>query len=80
MRGWDLLRWVSDEDGLRCYFSEPEPRGLSRLECYRRLLGQPDATQLPAARPLNSGGPRVARLRRLADVLDLGGRNRRVHG
>ena len=36
--GGTTLRWVSDEDGLRCYFSEPDRGGLTRLECYRRLL------------------------------------------
>jgi len=34
-------RWVSD-DGLRCYFSSRGGRGPSQLECYRRLLSEPD--------------------------------------
>ena len=43
MRLWNnQAQWVTDEDGLRCYFSERDPGGLSRLECYRRLLAQPD--------------------------------------
>jgi hypothetical protein len=42
MRGWnDEAQWVCDENGLRSYFSERDPGGPSRLECYRRLLGQP---------------------------------------
>ena len=43
MSGWnDEAQWVSDEDGLRWYFSERDPGGPSRLECYRRLLGESD--------------------------------------
>jgi hypothetical protein len=43
MRWWSSdARWVSDENGLRWYFSEPNPGGPSRLECYRRLLAEPD--------------------------------------
>ena len=51
MRGWDTLRWVSDEDGLRCYFTEPDPGGLTRLECYRRLLApsSPDSVGIASA-------------------------------
>jgi hypothetical protein len=39
--GWstESRQWVSD-DGLRCYFSERDPGGPSRLECYRRLLAE----------------------------------------
>jgi hypothetical protein len=42
MRRWnDEAQWVSDENGLRWYFSERDPGGPSRLECYRRLLAEP---------------------------------------
>jgi hypothetical protein len=45
MRWWrEERQWVSD-DGLRCYFSERDPGGPSRLECYRRLLAEPVETR-----------------------------------
>ena len=71
MRGWnDEAQWVSDENGLRWYFSERDPGGPSRLECYRRLLGESDgwdhrgnmASLLTAY---------DATLRRVVDLLDL---------
>jgi hypothetical protein len=41
MRDWnDEAQWVSDEDGVRWYFSERDRGGPSRLECYRRLLSE----------------------------------------
>jgi hypothetical protein len=42
MSSWSEIRWVRDEDGLRCYITEPDPGGLSRLECYSRLLALSD--------------------------------------
>jgi hypothetical protein len=32
------------EDGVRCYFDLDRSAGLSRLECYRRIVSQSDAT------------------------------------
>src|SRR5262245_34502228 len=38
---WDQKKWVND-DGLRCYFTERDRGGPTRLECYRRLLREPE--------------------------------------
>jgi hypothetical protein len=41
MNSWNNgPEWVND-DGLRCYFTQPNPGGPSQLECYRRLLAEP---------------------------------------
>jgi hypothetical protein len=63
-------RWVTDEEGLRWYFSERDDGSPSRLECYRRLLAEPAGTRgvhgallsLPAI---------AAAVRRMADLLEL---------
>ena len=58
-------RWVS-EDGLRSYLTFTDYRtGPSRLECYRRLLSEPDSTDATGRVPLLAG----ARLR-MATVLN----------
>jgi hypothetical protein len=41
MDSWDQKKWVND-DGLRCYFSQRDSGGPTRLECYRRLLREPE--------------------------------------
>ena len=71
MRRWnDETQWVSDEDGLRWYFSERDPGGPSRLECYRRLLAEPDVNRRDD-NPSFCGLVVVATLRRLADLLEV---------
>jgi len=72
--GWwtNEVRWVSDEDGLRCYyFSEPDPGGLSRLECYRRLLAQSDRMNRRMNRAPSASGSQTALLRPFVDALEL---------
>jgi hypothetical protein len=64
-------RWLSDGDGMRCYFSERDRRGPSRLECYRRLLAKPDDIKQGGYRSLDpflAGAP----LQRFAALLELG--------
>lgn len=64
-------RWISDGDGMRCYFSERDRRGLSRLECYRRLLAKPEDMEEGGYRsldPLLACAP----LRSFAALLELG--------
>jgi hypothetical protein len=72
--GWNKeVRWVNDEDGLRCYLSEPGSGGLSRLGCYRRLLAESDR---PTRRINRAPDPRHTQptiLRRLKHVLELAG-------
>jgi hypothetical protein len=70
VRWWNHeVRWVRDADGLRWYFSEPDPGGLSRLECYRRLLAQSERmnrrlNRMPdGIRNLRSSIPYFPRLR-----------------
>ena len=71
MRGWsDEAQWVIDEDGLRWYFSERNPGGPSRLECYRRLLGQPEGSKQHGAIASFWLTTSAATLRRLADMLE----------
>jgi hypothetical protein len=63
MGSWSEIQWVKDEDGLRCYITEPDPGGLSRLECYSRLLALSDrmhrrmnpAPESSPQEPLSSG-------------------------
>jgi hypothetical protein len=71
MRVWnDEAQWVSDEDGVRWYFSERDPGGPSRLECYRRLLGEAgDWEQRGYLASIFFAYD--ATLRRLVDLLDL---------
>jgi hypothetical protein len=41
VRRWNHeVRRVRDADGLRWDFNQPDPGGLSRLECHHRLLAQ----------------------------------------
>jgi hypothetical protein len=64
-------RWISDGDGMRCYFSERDRRGPSRLECYRRLLAKPEDMKEGGYRsldPLLACAP----LGRFAALLELG--------
>ena len=71
MRWDDEWRWVSDEHGLRYYFSECDPGGPTRLDCYRQLLAEPvdmDEVDDQAPHPRIAG---VALVRRLAELLDL---------
>jgi hypothetical protein len=71
MRRWhDETQWVSDEDGLRWYFSERDPGGPSRLECYRRLLAEPDVNRRECI-PSFRGPVVVATLQRVADLLEV---------
>jgi hypothetical protein len=69
--GWwnDEIRWVNDEEGLRCFFSEPKAGGLSRLGCYRRLLAQSDRLNPRMNRAPDSRGPQTTLLRRLLVAL-----------
>jgi hypothetical protein len=71
--GWwnNEVRWVNDEDGLRCYFSEPGAGSLSRLGCYRRLLAQSDRLNPRKNRAPSSRGTQTTFLRRLVDLLEL---------
>jgi hypothetical protein len=64
-------RWLSDGDGMRCYFSEGDRRGPSRLQCYRRLLAKPDDMKQGGYRSLD---PLLAivPLQRFAALLELG--------
>jgi hypothetical protein len=69
MRGWNHeTQWVTDIDGLRWYFSERDPGGPSRLECYRRLLGEPADVPPPPSFL-------AAHLRAFATLLELAKRN-----
>jgi hypothetical protein len=71
--GWwnNEVRWVTDEDGLRCYFSEPDSGGLTRLGCYRRLLAQSDRPNQRMNRAPDSRSTQTTVLRRLKYVLEL---------
>jgi hypothetical protein len=73
---WDDPQWVSDEDGLRCYYAYREKGGPTQLECYRRLLSEPSATdQYAASLSLTSC------VRRFADLIAVGRSGLRVrHG
>ena len=73
MRGWDTAQWIKDEDGLRCYFSESDAGGPSRLECYRRLLARTGRTTRPVHRVREAQPVLSAPLRRLAAALELAG-------
>ena len=58
MGWWTNTRWAHDEDELRTYYYiEAGPGGLSRLECYRRLLAHSDR-RMPRA--LSVGSQRCA--------------------
>ena len=71
MSWWnDGAQWVSDENGLRWYFSERDPGGPSRLECYRRLLGEPMAATPRLASPLCVVASALP-LRRLAEMFEV---------
>jgi hypothetical protein len=67
-------RWFSDGDGMRCYFSERDRRGPSRLECYRRLLAKPDDIKQGGYRSLDLLLA-CAPLQRFAAWLELGRKN-----
>jgi hypothetical protein len=69
-RWYSEPRWVS-ENGLRWYFSEPDPGGLSRLECYRRLLAEPARPTRRRFAVSASLTAWAAPLRRWADLLDV---------
>jgi hypothetical protein len=63
-------RWVTDEEGLRWYFTERDNGSPSRLECYRRLLAEPTGTRgIHGA--LLSLPPYAAAVRRVVDLLEL---------
>jgi hypothetical protein len=66
---------VSDENGVRWYFSEQDPGGPSRLECYRRLLNQPANIQPSGSRAAMLLLPVATPLRRLSDLFELAKRN-----
>ena len=73
MGSWNEMRWVRDEDGMRCYITEPDPGGLSRLECYSRLLALSDRMHrrmnpAPESSPQSppSSGPRSQKSARAA--------------
>jgi len=64
MAAWNVEpRWVS-EDGLRSYLTAADDSGPSRLDCYRRLLSEPD--DIDAARQPSTG--LALRLAALADL------------
>jgi hypothetical protein len=73
---WNVDRqWVSDEDGFRWYFSERDPGGPSRLECYRLLLAKPGELKgRPAYVPrfcLDAYSAAAAAIARWADLFEL---------
>ena len=59
MGWWTNKGWAHDEDELRTYYYiEAGPGGLSRLECYRRLLAHSDRRMpraLDASAPQTTG-------------------------
>jgi len=71
MRSWDRVRWVTDEDGLRCYFSEFASGGLSRWECYRRLLAEPDRMNQCKDQMIDLRRAPMVCVRRLMDAIEL---------
>jgi hypothetical protein len=69
MRGWnDEAQWVTGDDGLRWYFSERNPGGPSRLECYRQLLAEPGDSRRGGYAPFSLTAY-LAPLWRLTDVV-----------
>jgi hypothetical protein len=77
MRRWsNEARWVSDENGLRWYFSEPNPGGPSRLECYRRLLAEPSGPKRGRFVASAYFATYTAPLRRWTDLIDFARRGR----
>ena len=83
MRRWnDQAEWVIGEDGLRWYFTESDPGGPSRLECYRRLLAEPADVKRPdgMTRLILAADSAVATaVRHWEDVLELAKRAWRGH-
>jgi hypothetical protein len=73
MRGSDTAQWIKGEDGLRCYFSELDAGGPSRLECYRRLLSRTGRTMRSVHRVREARPVLAVPLRRLAAALELAG-------
>jgi hypothetical protein len=73
---WNDTRvWVSDENGMRWYFSERDPGGPSRLECYRRLLAEPTDLTRRGHRASCDFSEYVAPFRRMAVLLGLAKRS-----
>jgi hypothetical protein len=64
---WNETLWVSDE-GLRSYFTQRDPGGPSRLDCYRRLLTESRGLERAAEGAVPFVSACGASARRLADL------------